>query len=287
MLQGFSIGPLYIHFYGVIIMIGALLAAVLASKLAVKYGQNPDIVWDALPWILITGIIGARIWHVLTPPASMVDRGWSSNYYFSHPLDALAIWNGGLGIPGAVMGGTLALYLYCRKTKLNFYTFADILAPGLALGQAIGRWGNFVNQELYGAPSNLPWAITIDPNYRLPGYQNVATYHPLFLYESIWNLLNMGLLLWLGKKFSEILRPGDIMLTYLIVYPFGRFLLEFLRLDTSPVAGLNVNQTLMGVTALAASITLLIRLRNRPLSAELADDESGDDNAVQEPSQEN
>jgi phosphatidylglycerol:prolipoprotein diacylglycerol transferase len=287
MLQGFSIGPLYIHFYGVIIMIGALLAAVLASKLAVKYGQNPDIVWDALPWILISGIIGARLWHVLTPPASMVDRGWSSNYYFSHPLDALAIWNGGLGIPGAVMGGTLALYLYCRKTKINFSLFADILAPGLALGQAIGRWGNFVNQELYGAPSNLPWAITIDPNYRLPGYQNIATYHPLFLYESIWNLLNMGLLLWLGKKFSEILRPGDIMLTYLIVYPFGRFMLEFLRLDTSPVAGLNVNQILMGITALAASITLLIRLRNRPLSAELDDDETEDENTVQEPAKEN
>lgn len=263
------------------------MAAWLASKLAVKYGQNPDIVWDALPWILIVGIIGARVWHVLTPPASMVERGWSSNYYFSHPLDALAIWNGGLGIPGAVMGGTLALYLYCRKAKINFGTFADILAPGLALGQAIGRWGNFVNQELYGAPSNLPWAITIDPAYRLSGYSNIATYHPLFLYESIWNLLNMGLLLWLGKKFSEILKPGDIMLTYLIVYPFGRFMLEFLRLDPSPVAGLNVNQTLMGITALSASIALLIRLRNRPLPSETEAEDTEDENTVQEPAQEN
>src|SRR5512133_551237 len=265
---GFAIGPLFVHYYGIIIMVGALLGAWLASKLAVKYGQNPDIVWDALPWLLVAGIAGARIWHVLAPPASMQARGWSSNYYFSHPLDALAIWNGGLGIPGAVMGGALALYLYCRKYKINFGIFVDILAPGLALGQAIGRWGNFVNQELYGAPSTLPWAITIDPAYRLPAYQAIATYHPLFLYESIWNLLNMGLLLWMGKKFSEILRPGDIFLTYLIVYPFGRFMLEFLRLDPSPVAGLNVNQTLMGITALSASIMLLIRLRNRPLSAE-------------------
>jgi phosphatidylglycerol:prolipoprotein diacylglycerol transferase len=287
MQTGFAIGPLYIHYYGVIIMLGALMAAWLASKLAVKYGQNPDMVWDALPWILITGIIGARLWHVLTPPASMQARGWSSNYYFSHPLDALAIWNGGLGIPGAIMGGALALYLYCRKTKVNFGTFVDILAPGLALGQAIGRWGNFVNQELYGAPSTLPWAITIDPAYRLSQYQDVATYHPLFLYESIWNLLNMGLLLWLGKKFSEILKPGDIMLTYLIVYPLGRFMLEFLRLDPSPVAGLNINQTLMGITALTASIALLIRLSKRPLNVETAAD-SGDEqqNAVQDAGEE-
>jgi phosphatidylglycerol:prolipoprotein diacylglycerol transferase len=287
MSQGFAIGPLFVHYYGIIIMVGAVLGAWLASKLAVKYGQNPDIVWDALPWLLVAGIAGARIWHVLTPPASMQARGWSSNYYFSHPLDALAIWNGGLGIPGAVMGGVLALYIYCRKNKINFGTFGDMLVPGLALGQAIGRWGNFVNQELYGAPSTLPWAITIDPAYRLPAYQAVATYHPLFLYESIWNLLNVGLLLWLGKKFSEILKPGDIMLTYLIVYPFGRFMLEFLRLDPSPVAGLNVNQTLMGITALSASIALLIRLRNRPLSAEAeevvedeADTESTQDNSA-------
>ncbi len=282
--QGFAIGPLYVHYYGVIIMLGALLAAWLATRLAVKYGQNPDVIWDALPWILIAGIVGARLWHVLTPPASMQARGWGSNYYFTHPLDALAIWNGGLGIPGAVIGGALALYIYCRKTKINFGIMTDMIAPGLALGQAIGRWGNFINQELYGAPSNLPWAITIDPAYRLPAYQDVATYHPLFLYESIWNLLNMGLLLWMGKKFARILRPGDIFLTYLIVYPVGRFLLEFLRLDPSPVAGLNINQTLMGLTALGASIALLVRLRNRPLSVdeeETEAEESGNAEAVQ------
>jgi phosphatidylglycerol---prolipoprotein diacylglyceryl transferase len=281
--QGFAIGPLFVHYYGIIIMLGALLAAWLAARLAKQYGQNPDVIWDAVPWLLIAGIVGARIWHVLTPPASMQARGWSANYYFSHPLDALAIWNGGLGIPGAVIGGSIALYIYCRKTKVSFAIFADMIAPGLALGQAIGRWGNFVNQELYGAPSNLPWAITIDPAFRLPAYQNIATYHPLFLYESIWNFLNMGLLLWLGRKFSGILRPGDIFLTYLIVYPFGRFMLEFLRLDPSPVVGLNVNQTLMGVTALSASIAMLIRLRNRPLHEETIE-EADDTETVQDQS---
>lgn len=272
---GFTIGPLTIHFYGIIIMLGVLMAAWLSSKLAVKHGQNPDLVWDVLPWVLITGIIGARIWHILTPSEAQVAYGWTTEHYLTHPLDAIATWNGGMGIPGAVIGGLLALYFYCRKMKVNFATMADILAPGLALGQAMGRWGNFVNQELYGAPSNLPWAITIDPPYRLAEYQNVATYHPLFLYECIWNLINMALLIWMGKKYSKILKPGDIMLTYLIVYPVGRFILEFLRLDPSPIAGLNINQAFMGLTALCASIVLLIRIKNRPISdsmeEELAD----------------
>jgi phosphatidylglycerol:prolipoprotein diacylglycerol transferase len=269
MVQGFYIGPLFIHFYGVIIMLGALLAAWVASKLAVRYGQNPDVIWDVFPWLLVAGVIGARIWHVLTPPASMQSRGAGVNYYFSNPIEILNFRAGGLGIPGAVIGGLLALYFYCKKNKLSFFTLTDMIAPGLALGQAIGRWGNFVNQELYGQPSTLPWAITIDPAYRLPAFQNIATYHPLFLYESIWNLLNMGLLLWMGKKLSNLLRPGDIFLTYLVVYPVGRFLLEFLRLDPSPVSGLNINQTLMAVTALGAGIALLVRLRNRPLAEEL------------------
>lgn len=267
--QGFYIGPLFVHFYGVIIMVGALLAAWLAAKLAVQYGQNPDLIWDAFPWLLVAGVIGARIWHVLTPPASMQDRGAGANYYFSNPIEILNFRAGGLGIPGAVIAGVLALYFYCRKHKVSFGVITDMIAPGLALGQAIGRWGNFVNQELYGQPSTLPWAITIDPAFRLPAYQNVATYHPLFLYESIWNLLNMGLLLWMGKKLSNLLRPGDIFLTYLVVYPLGRFMLEFLRLDPSPVSGLNINQTLMAVTAISAGTALLIRLRNRPVGQEL------------------
>ncbi len=254
-------------------MVGVLLAAWLSSKLAVKYGQNPDLIWDVLPWVLIFGILGARIWHILTPSSAQAAYGWTTQHYLTHPLDALAIWNGGLGIPGAVVGGLLALYVYCRKMKVNFGTMADILAPGLALGQAIGRWGNFVNQEVYGAPSNLPWAITIDPPYRLAAYQNIATYHPLFLYESIWNLLNLVLLLWMARKYSRILKPGDIMLIYLIVYPVGRFILEFVRLDPSPVAGLNINQTLMGLTALCASIALLVRVKNRPLSDSLDEEE--------------
>ncbi len=257
-----KIGPLTIHFYGVIIMLGALAATWLSAVEARRRKINHEIVWDMLPWLLIGGIIGARIWHVLTPPASMVEIGRTTAFYFANPLEILKIWEGGLGIPGAVIGGAAALYIYCRVKKLNFGTWVDIIAPGLALAQAIGRWGNFVNQEVYGAPSNLPWAIYIDPLHRLPEYVDISRYHPLFLYESIYNVLNMAILLWIGRKIGNRLRTGDLFLTYLVIYPVGRFFLEFLRLDPSPVAGVNINQTIMAVIAVAAAITLFLRHRN-------------------------
>ncbi len=191
----------------------------------------------------------------------MVEQGVTTWYYLTHPLDAIAIWRGGLGIPGAVAGGALALYLYTRKREISFLLWIDIIAPGLALAQAIGRWGNFVNQEVYGRPSNLPWAITIDPRYRLPEYRDIATYHPLFLYESIFNLLNMGFLLWLTRKMAHKLKQGDIFLSYLVTYPMFRFFLEFLRLDASLVGGVNANQTLMLIIALAAAGLIIWRHR--------------------------
>jgi phosphatidylglycerol:prolipoprotein diacylglycerol transferase len=257
--EGFYIGKLFIHFYGVIIMFGAVLAAWLSTIEAKRRGYNTDIIWDVMPWLLIAGIIGARIWHILTPPASMVEMGITTQYYLTHPLDAINIRAGGLGIPGAVIGGALALWIYTRKKKLSFASWVDIIAPGLALAQAVGRWGNFINQELYGAPSDLPWAIFIEPTRRLQEYIDVAYYHPMFLYESIWNLLIMGFLLIIGRKFKDKLYRGDIFLGYLVLYPVGRFLLEFIRLDPSNVGGMNVNQTIMAVIAISAIILLLLK----------------------------
>lgn len=270
---GFNIGPLFIHFYGIILMTGALAGALLADREARRRGQNNEIIWDAFVWALIGGIIGARVWHILTPPPSMVAQGITTLYYLSHPLDAINIRQGGLGIPGAIIGGALALYFFCRRRKINFLMLVDIAAPGLALGQAIGRWGNFVNQEVYGAPTNLPWAIFIDPQHRVQGFQQFERFHPLFLYESLWNLANMALLLWLGRRYVKNLQHGDIFLVYLIVYPIGRFLLEFLRLDSSQVAGINANQTVMLIVALAASVILYLRRRRNP-KQELASDDS-------------
>jgi phosphatidylglycerol:prolipoprotein diacylglycerol transferase len=259
--DGFYIGSFKIYFYGIIITSGVILGAWLASREARRRGVDGDLIWDALVWLMIGGVVGARLWHILTPPQSMVEQGVTTSFYFTHPLDMLNIRAGGLGIPGAVIGGILALYLYTRKYRLDFVQWTDISAPALALGQAIGRWGNYFNQELYGAPTNLPWAIYIEPTRRLPEYQAVSYYHPLFLYESIWNLANMAVLLWLGRRFPDKLKKGDLFLIYLIIYPFGRFMLEFLRLDASQVAGLNANQTVMLVVGVASTILLILRKR--------------------------
>ena len=261
----FSTGSFHIYFYGIMITLGVVAATLLARAEAKRRGQDPEIIWDMLIWVVLAGIVGARIWHVLTPPPSMVAQGITTQYYLTHPLDMIDIRKGGLGIPGAVGGGVLAMGLYLRRKKLSLVTWLDITAPGLALAQAIGRWGNFFNQELYGAPTNLPWKIYIDPAHRLPGFENVAYYHPLFLYESLWNLANMAVLLWLGRRWADRLRTGDIFLGYLVIYPVGRFLLDFLRLDASRVVGINANQTLAAIVAVVAAGLLIWRHRpSRP-----------------------
>ena len=256
--EGFHVGPLFVRFYGIILMLGAVAGTFLAQKESKRRGYDSEVVWDIFVYLLIGGIVGARIWHILTPSPS---TGITTSWYLSHPLDALAVWKGGLGIPGAIIGGLIALYIFSVRTGINFAEWTDIAAPGLALGQAIGRWGNFVNQELYGAPTNLPWKIYIDQAHRLTDFLDVEYYHPLFLYESIWNLMNMFLLLWISRKFTDSLKNGDIFLVYLIVYPIGRFLLDFLRLDASMVGGININQTIMAVVAVIASLTLYLRHR--------------------------
>lgn len=261
MVTGIEIGPLTLNFYGLIIMIGVVAAAVLSYFEAKRRQLNTDVILDSLTWIVLGGVIGARLWHIFTPPASMVEQGITTQYYLTHPLAAIAIWRGGLGIPGAVAGGALAFYLYSRKRGLKFGRWADVFAPGLALGQAIGRWGNFVNQEVYGMPSDLPWAIRIDPQHRLPDFMEFETYHPLFLYESLFNLLNMGFLLWISRKYGDKFKDGDVFLTYLITYPIFRFFMEFLRLDNSYVGGINANQTLMIVIAVLSLGFILWRHR--------------------------
>ena len=256
---GFEIGPLYIRFYGIIIMLGVVAAAYLTARLARWKGLDTELVWDGLIWVVIGGVIGARIWHILTPPPSMVERGITTMYYLTHPLDAINIRQGGLGIPGAVIGGVLALYLFSRYRKQNFLTWMDIASPALALGQAIGRWGNFINQEVYGSPTDLPWGIKIDPQFRLPEFREYERFHPLFLYESLLSFANVGILIWIMRRFEDRLHPGDVFLVYLILYPLQRFFLEFLRLDSSLVGGINANQAFMAIISVVAIAILLWR----------------------------
>lgn len=247
-----------LRYYGIILMLGAVAGAWLATREANRRGHESEIVWDLLIYLIIGGVIGARIWHILTPPPS---SGITAVWYLSHPLDALAVWKGGLGIPGAVIGGAIVLFFYSRNNQLRFSEWTDIAAPCLALGQAIGRWGNFFNQELYGAPTNLPWKLYIDPVHRLTGYFDVEFYHPLFIYESLLNFANMFLLLWISRRFTNRLKSGDLFLVYLITYPVIRFFLDFLRLDASLVAGININQTFMAVVAVCSVAAILIRHR--------------------------
>lgn len=272
--QGFNIGPLTIRFYAILIIIGAIAGAWLASRQAKKHGEDSEIILDLLPWLLIGGIIGARLWHIFTPSASNIAQGVTTENYLRNPIEILKMWKGGLGIPGGVIGGALVLIIYTKSKKLSFWQWADFIAPGLLIGQSIGRWGNFVNQEVYGRPSNLPWAITIDPQYRITGFEFVEKYHPLFLYESLLNLVGAGVLLWIDRKFKDKLFKGDIFFGYLIWYSTVRFFLEFLRLDPSPVNGININQTSMLVVGVLAAIILV--LRHTVWSEKLAEKELAD-----------
>lgn len=248
-----------IAYYGIILMLGAVAGAWLAAREVKRRGHDPEIVWDLLVYLIIGGVIGARLWHVFTPPPSSIEQGITTAYYLTHPLDLINLRKGGLGIPGAVIGGALALYFYSRKHKLNFAEWADIAAPSLALGQAIGRFGNYFNQELYGAPTDLPWKIYIEPRYRVSGFANYDYFHPLFLYEALWNFANMFLLMWLARRYEGRLKTGDVLLVYLVAYPVGRFLLDFLRLDASELGGINANQTFMAVVAVTALLALALR----------------------------
>jgi phosphatidylglycerol---prolipoprotein diacylglyceryl transferase len=243
-----------LRYYGIILVTGAFLGGYLASLEAGRRGHNPDLVWDGLIWALVAGIVGARVWHILTPPPSMQQAGYTTAYYLTHLFSAIDIRNGGLGLPGAVAGGLLGMFLYTRYMRLNFVEWTDIVAPAIPLGQAIGRWGNYVNQELYGGPTRFPWGITIDA---LPGQK----YHPAFLYESIGNLCICLAILYIGRRYKDWLKTGDLFLFYLIFYPILRFFMEFIRLDSSQVFGLNANQTLMVILMAVSAAVLAARHR--------------------------
>jgi phosphatidylglycerol:prolipoprotein diacylglycerol transferase len=264
---GFSIGILCVRYYGIILMLGALAGGYLATFEVKRRGHDPEMVWDLLVYLIIGGVLGARLWHILTPPPSSIAQGYTTLFYLTHPLDALAIWRGGLGIPGTIIGGLIALYIYTRQHReIAFLDWADISAPSLALGQAIGRWGNFVNQEIYGSATSLPWKIYIDPAHRLAGFENESYYHPLFAYESILNLANMLLLVWITRRYNSNLKRGDVFNVYLIFYPAVRFGLDFLRLDASEVLSLNINQTVMAGVCILAIGVLIWRHRAAPTS---------------------
>lgn len=255
-----------IYWYGIITVICILVGCFVASLEAKRRGLNPDHVWNGLILVIIFGVIGARLYHVISSPQGLM-RGFE--YYRQHPVEILMIRQGGLGIFGAIAGGVLAVFVYARWQKLHFPTWLDIAAPGLALGQAIGRWGNFFNQELYGYPTTVPWGIPIDQRFRLPQYANLpetTRFHPTFLYESIWNLVVFLILMYVARRYGERLLTGELFLLYCILYPLGRFFIEFQRPDAWMMGPLAAAQVL-SLLIMAAAIALMVyRHRRRPVT---------------------
>jgi len=254
----FQIGGLAIHWYGIIIAAAVLVASVVGAHEARRRGEDPDRGWSMLLLVIVLAIVGARIYHVI--------HEWA--YYSQNLMEIPQVWRGGVGIPGVIAGGAVAIYLYTRAIGLNFARWLDIFAPALLLGQAIGRLGNFVNQELYGPPTNLPWGIPIDAPHRVGEYVNVLVYpvdttrfHPLFAYEAILNLVGLAVLLWVGRRYAHRLYDGDIFLLYLVWYGAVRSTLEPLRTGNWVIAGVPTAMAL-GIAAVVLAGGFLV-LRHR------------------------
>jgi prolipoprotein diacylglyceryl transferase len=217
-----EIGPLTIFYYGILIAIGVIVAIVVSKKRYERFGGSGDLFESVAVWAIVIGFLGARAGYVLTHSGRFVDRPWA----------VLFIWEGGLALYGGLFFGALAVIYLVNRRGGDLFAFADAAAVGIPLAQAIGRWGNYFNQELFGTPSSLPWAIIIDPANRPAGYEQFETFHPTFLYESLWNaLILVPVILWLEK--GGKLAKGTSFGLYIMMYSFIRFIMELLRTDTT------------------------------------------------------
>lgn len=250
-----TIGPLSLRVYGLAIAAGVLAGVWLARKRWEARGGNPDDITTIALWAVPAGLIGARLYHVITD--------WQ-RYFPDDPLGAFAIWQGGLGIPGGIAGGVAVGIVVARRMGIRLGVGLDVVAPALPLAQAIGRLGNWFNQELFGGPTDLPWGLQIDPARRPAQYAAVETFHPTFLYEALWNLALMGVLLAIDRR--RVLRPGNLFALYVGGYFAGRLWIEALRVDpASVVLGLRVNIWISIFAVGVVVAVLAVRgLRRRP-----------------------
>lgn len=263
----FQIGPLQLHWYGIIIASAVLIGGLLGTQVARWLGEDPDEGWSMLLLVMILAVVGARLYHVV--------HLWG--YYAENPLLIPQVWNGGLGIPGAVAAGALGIFLYTRSKGLNAARWMDVFAPALLLGQAIGRLGNFVNQELYGPPTSLcgvdfppclPWGIPIDAEHRAgTPWDAVAfppettTFVPLFAYEAILNLIGMLLILFVIRRFGPRLFAGDAVLMYLVWYGTVRTALETYRVNNWTILGVPTAMWLGAIVVIGAAVWFVVRHR--------------------------
>lgn len=263
----FQLGPFSLRWYGLLIALAVLIGLLLATRLGQARGIDPVLIADLLPLLVLAAVLGARLYYVL-----LEWRQYQLNW-----LEALAIWRGGIAIHGALIGGTVAVIAYCRWRKLAFWNLLDVLVPSVALGQAIGRWGNFFNSEAFGLPTDLPWKLYIPTLNRPAPFLDQQYFHPTFLYESLWNLGVVALLLILfraGAKGRIKLPAGALSCVYLVSYSLGRLWIEGLRTDplclfSSPPfceGGLRMAQLMSLLLIVLGSVGLwLIYGQHRPL----------------------
>jgi phosphatidylglycerol:prolipoprotein diacylglycerol transferase len=254
----FQIGDIQVHWYGIIIALAVLAAGWVGTIEARRRGMDPDVGWAMLLPVLVAAVIGARLYHVI--------HEWG--FYSQNLVLIPQIWKGGLGIPGAVAGGVLAIWLYTRWIGANTARWFDVFASAMLLGQAIGRLGNFVNQELYGPPTTLPWGIPIAAEHRIGEWTNLnlfpeatTRFHPLFAYEAILSLIGFGVIIWIGRRFATWLYDGDILLIYLMWYSAERVWLETFRTQNWIILGVPTATWLGVITFIAAAGFLWLRHR--------------------------
>ena len=249
--NGIQIGPLNLRAYGLFIALGVFAAVWLTDRRWRARGGAPGVISSIAFWAVPGGLIGARLYHIAT----------DYELYTHHPLNAFKIWAGGLGIWGAVAGGVLGGAFYVRRHRLDLAALLDSVAPALPLAQAIGRWGNYFNQELFGRPTSLPWGLRIGPSHRPAAFANAATFHPTFLYESLWDLGVVLFLLWAEKHIR--LRKGYLFALYVAAYTFGRFWIEYLRIDFAhKFLGLRLNDW-VSIAIFTTAVVLLVT-KGRP-----------------------
>jgi phosphatidylglycerol:prolipoprotein diacylglycerol transferase len=258
----FEAVPLTLRYYGVCIVLGIIVGTWVTGRQLASRGYDAALALESLFFIVPLGLAGARLYHFAT---QLLFGG-----QYAKPFPAvLEVWQGGLGIYGGIAGGIVGVLLFSWYRAISPLTFADAAAPGLVLGQAIGRWGNYFNQELFGRPLEMPWAIYIAPQNRPPQFADATSFHPTFLYEALWNVLVCLVLLWVARRFSERLKAGDIFVLYVVLYSAGRFLVEILRVDPAFLIGGSVRGDLLVSGALAVGFALLLLLRHTRPSRKL------------------
>ena len=251
---------LTLRWYGLLVMLGVVVGAWIAEKEIKRRGGDGNHVWDAIVWVLPAGVIGARLWYVVNTTLG------GNRYYLENPVKIINIPEGGLHFFGGLLFGAIALYFYMRRYKLDAWLLLDSIAPVTLIGQAIARPANFINQELYGQPTTLPWGISIDASHRIASYSDLGLYpvettrfHPTFAYEMIWNFLAAALLIWLARRYADKMKPGTVFGGWLVLAGAGRTLIEIFRPDQPKIPGTAITYSaLVSILMAVAGLILLL-----------------------------